>query len=165
MPLYAGIEKLEKEGDSVQWGGAAARRRSAFPACPTDARASRSCQIPRIDVPEGKLVLTTRRGKQFNSMTLRQDRPSDRRRAARGGAHERERHAAARRDRRREVVVRSDAGRDGGCCSALVPAATTTCRRFGPSAIRCWRAGTIRRPASPTTRLRSASNGRRVSSI
>jgi molybdopterin-dependent oxidoreductase alpha subunit len=68
MPMYAGIEKLEKEGDSFQWGGVRLGT-NGFPGMP-DGRARFSvCQIPRIDVPEGKLVLTTRRGKQFNSMT------------------------------------------------------------------------------------------------
>ncbi|HVU06129.1 MAG TPA: molybdopterin-dependent oxidoreductase [Polyangiaceae bacterium] len=68
MPLYAGIEKLEKEGDWVQWGG---ERLGAdgFPNMP-DGRALFSVvKIPRIDVPEGRLLLTMRRGKQFNSMT------------------------------------------------------------------------------------------------
>jgi molybdopterin-dependent oxidoreductase alpha subunit len=68
MPLYAGIDKLAKEGDNFQWGGARLGVES-FPGMP-DGRARFSvCTIPRIDVPAGKLVLTTRRGKQFNSMT------------------------------------------------------------------------------------------------
>jgi molybdopterin-dependent oxidoreductase alpha subunit len=68
MPLYAGIDKLEKEGDSFQWGGPRLGAGS-FPNMP-DGRARFSvCVIPRVDVPAGKLVLTTRRGKQFNSIT------------------------------------------------------------------------------------------------
>jgi molybdopterin-dependent oxidoreductase alpha subunit len=68
MPLYAGIDGLEKEGQSVQWGGPMLGVGS-FSGMP-DGRARFSiCQIPRIDVPEGRLVMTTRRGKQFNSMT------------------------------------------------------------------------------------------------
>ena len=67
MPLYAGIEKLEKEGDSVQWGGPRLGAES-FPT--PDGRAHFSVvRIPRIDVPEGRFLLTMRRGKQFNSMT------------------------------------------------------------------------------------------------
>jgi predicted molibdopterin-dependent oxidoreductase YjgC len=74
MPLYAGIDKLEKEGDSVQWGGPRLGEK-AFPNMP-DGRARFSvCQIPRVDVPAGKLMLTTRRGKQFNSMTYGQKDP------------------------------------------------------------------------------------------
>jgi predicted molibdopterin-dependent oxidoreductase YjgC len=68
MPLYDGIETLEKEGDSVQWGGPLLGV-GTFSAMP-DGRARFSvCPIPRIDVPAGMLVMTTRRGKQFNSMT------------------------------------------------------------------------------------------------
>jgi molybdopterin-dependent oxidoreductase alpha subunit len=74
MPLYAGIDKLAKEGDSVQWGGAQLGT-DGFPAMP-DGRARFSvCAIPRVDVPAGKLVLTTRRGKQFNSMSYGQSDP------------------------------------------------------------------------------------------
>jgi predicted molibdopterin-dependent oxidoreductase YjgC len=68
MPLYAGIDKLEKEGDSFQWGGARLGT-NGFPNMPNGRALFSICQIPRIDVPEGKLVMTTRRGKQFNSMT------------------------------------------------------------------------------------------------
>ncbi|HEV8245109.1 MAG TPA: FdhF/YdeP family oxidoreductase [Polyangiaceae bacterium] len=67
MPLYRGIEKLEREGDSLQWGGPqlGAER---FPT--PDGRAHFSTvKVPRIDLPAGKFLLTMRRGKQFNSMT------------------------------------------------------------------------------------------------
>jgi predicted molibdopterin-dependent oxidoreductase YjgC len=68
MPLYAGIEKLEKEGDSVQWGGPRLGT-GAFPTA--DGRAHFSVvKIPRVDVPLGRFMLTTRRGKQFNSIEL-----------------------------------------------------------------------------------------------
>jgi molybdopterin-dependent oxidoreductase alpha subunit len=67
MPLYRGIEKLEKEGDWVQWGGPQLGTDS-FPT--PDGRASFSMvDLPHIDVPLGQFLLTTRRGKQFNSMT------------------------------------------------------------------------------------------------
>ena len=57
MPLYAGIEKLEKEGDSVQWGGPRLGA-GAFPTA--DGRAHFSVvKIPRVDVPLGRFVLTT----------------------------------------------------------------------------------------------------------
>jgi molybdopterin-dependent oxidoreductase alpha subunit len=67
MPLYAGIEKLEKEGDWVQWGG---ERLGAdtFPTATGKAQFS-VVAVPRVDVPLGQFLLTTRRGKQFNSMT------------------------------------------------------------------------------------------------
>jgi molybdopterin-dependent oxidoreductase alpha subunit len=68
MPLYQGIDGLTKEGDAVQWGGAQLGV-NGFPGMP-DARARFSVvAIPRIDVPEGRFLLTSRRGKQFNSIT------------------------------------------------------------------------------------------------
>jgi molybdopterin-dependent oxidoreductase alpha subunit len=67
MPLYRGIESLEKEGDWVQWGGP----RLGVDRFPTaDGRAQLSVvALPRVDVPLGQFLLTSRRGKQFNSMT------------------------------------------------------------------------------------------------
>jgi predicted molibdopterin-dependent oxidoreductase YjgC len=67
MPLYAGIDRLEKEGDWVQWGGAQLGR-DGFPTPSGKAQLSR-VDVPRVDVPLGQFLLTTRRGKQFNSMT------------------------------------------------------------------------------------------------
>lgn len=67
MPLYRGIETLEKEGDWVQWGGAQLGR-DTFPTPDGLARFSR-VGLPRVDVPLGQFLLTSRRGKQFNSMT------------------------------------------------------------------------------------------------
>lgn len=67
MPLYAGIEQLEKEGDWVQWGGPQLGTGS-FPTPDGKARFS-TVGLPRVDVPLGQFLLTTRRGKQFNSMT------------------------------------------------------------------------------------------------
>ena len=154
MPLYAGIETLAKEGDSVQWGGPLLGA-DGFPAMP-DGRARFSvCQIPRIDVPAGKLVLTTRRGKQFNSMTHGTRDPLTGRRASRGGAHERERHAAARRE----------ADGEHRACAAT-PARWTLLRASGPCRDNhvqaFWpecnpllaRGATIPRPGSPTMRPR-----------
>jgi molybdopterin-dependent oxidoreductase alpha subunit len=67
MPLYEGIEKLAKEGDWVQWGGPQLGR-DGFPTPDGKARFS-TVGLPRVDVPLGQFLLTTRRGKQFNSMT------------------------------------------------------------------------------------------------
>jgi molybdopterin-dependent oxidoreductase alpha subunit len=67
MPLYAGIEALEKEGDSLQWGGPQLCT-TEFPT--SDGRAHFSVvPMPRVDVPKGRFLLTLRRGSQFNSMT------------------------------------------------------------------------------------------------
>lgn len=67
MPLYKGIEKLEKEGQWVQWGG----ERLCGDSFPTpDGRAHFSTvRVPRVDVPLGKFLLGMRRGKQFNSLS------------------------------------------------------------------------------------------------
>jgi predicted molibdopterin-dependent oxidoreductase YjgC len=67
MPLYRGIETLAKEGDSVQWGGPQLGG-DGFPTPDGKAQFS-SVPLPRVDVPLGQFLLTTRRGKQFNSMT------------------------------------------------------------------------------------------------
>jgi predicted molibdopterin-dependent oxidoreductase YjgC len=68
MPLYRGIDTLEHEGQSVQWGGRVLGA-DGFPSMPNGRALFSVVEIPRIDVPEGSLVLTTRRGKQFNSIT------------------------------------------------------------------------------------------------
>jgi molybdopterin-dependent oxidoreductase alpha subunit len=66
VPLYAGIERLGRQGDEFQWGG---------PRLFTDAFATPDGQAhfsavapPERNVPAGAFYLSTRRGKQFNSM-------------------------------------------------------------------------------------------------
>jgi anaerobic selenocysteine-containing dehydrogenase len=68
MPLYAGIEKLSKEGDWIQWGGPMLFR-EGFAKMPEGRARFVAVPIPRVEVPPGKFYVTTRRGKQFNSMT------------------------------------------------------------------------------------------------
>jgi anaerobic selenocysteine-containing dehydrogenase len=71
MPLYKGIDGLESEGQWVQWGGARLGA-NGFPNLP-DGRARFSLvQLPMRAVPDGKFMLSTRRGKQFNSITYGQ---------------------------------------------------------------------------------------------
>jgi predicted molibdopterin-dependent oxidoreductase YjgC len=67
MPLYAGIEKLLRAGDSVQWGGERLGT-GDFPT-PTGKAQFQVVELPRRELPEGQFTLTSRRGKQFNSMT------------------------------------------------------------------------------------------------
>jgi molybdopterin-dependent oxidoreductase alpha subunit len=67
MPLYRGIEQLNKEGDWVQWGGPQLGG-DGFPTSDGKAHFS-AVRVPRVDVPLGQFLLTSRRGKQFNSMT------------------------------------------------------------------------------------------------
>jgi molybdopterin-dependent oxidoreductase alpha subunit len=70
MPLYQGIEKLEKEGDSLQWGGPYLFKDGNFSHMP-DGRALFSALVPPERIAsDGCFYLTTRRGKQLNSMTF-----------------------------------------------------------------------------------------------
>ncbi len=68
MPMYAGIETLAKAGDWVQWGGPQLCPGGDFAKMP-DRRAQFTPMEPvHLRAPEGKLHLSTRRGKQFNSI-------------------------------------------------------------------------------------------------
>ena len=71
VPLYAGVEHLGKLGDSVQWGGPRLATDGAF-ATP-DGLAHFAVVRPAVDervTGRGEFVLSTRRGKQFNSMVF-----------------------------------------------------------------------------------------------
>jgi molybdopterin-dependent oxidoreductase alpha subunit len=70
VPLYAGIERLERKGDQIQWGGPHlfADGRFATP----DGKAHFSTVSSGHAHPGGTtFVVSTRRGKQFNSMVQR----------------------------------------------------------------------------------------------
>jgi len=70
VPAYAGIETLERIGDAVQWGGPRLCAGGVFPT--DDGRARFSAVVPADrEVPEGRFRLSTRRGKQFNTMVYR----------------------------------------------------------------------------------------------
>ncbi|TMQ68307.1 MAG: formate dehydrogenase, partial [Candidatus Eisenbacteria bacterium] len=69
MPMYAGIESLEREGQWVQWGGERLFT-EGFDRMPDRRARFTSVPLPEIVIPPGKFYLTTRRGKQFNSMTF-----------------------------------------------------------------------------------------------
>jgi predicted molibdopterin-dependent oxidoreductase YjgC len=67
VPLYAGIERLSRQGDELQWGGRHlfADGRFATP----DGKARFSAVEPRPrQRDDGTFYVSTRRGKQFNSM-------------------------------------------------------------------------------------------------
>jgi predicted molibdopterin-dependent oxidoreductase YjgC len=67
VPLYAGVESLRTTGDAIQWGGTRLCEGGIFPT--PDGRARFMAVAPSpIDVPAGSFVLSTRRGKQFNTM-------------------------------------------------------------------------------------------------
>jgi molybdopterin-dependent oxidoreductase alpha subunit len=67
VPYYAGIEALAETGDQVQWGGRHLCAGGEFPTPGGRARFS-ALDPPERLVPAGAFVVTTRRGKQFNSM-------------------------------------------------------------------------------------------------
>ncbi|MEK6838762.1 MAG: molybdopterin dinucleotide binding domain-containing protein, partial [Candidatus Thermoplasmatota archaeon] len=69
-PQYAGIEALRAKGDAVQWGGPRLCENGQFPT--PDGRARFTPLLPpELHLREGAFLLSTRRGKQFNSMVLR----------------------------------------------------------------------------------------------
>jgi predicted molibdopterin-dependent oxidoreductase YjgC len=74
VPLYAGIETLERTGDQVQYGGRHLCADGRFPTPDGRARFTvLESDAPRL--PDGHFVVATRRGKQFNSMVLAETDP------------------------------------------------------------------------------------------
>ena len=70
VPAYAGIESLRAKGDAVQWGGRLLCQGGRFPT--VDHRARFTPLVPpEVRLPDGAYLLSTRRGKQFNSMVQR----------------------------------------------------------------------------------------------
>ncbi|MBD1220998.1 FdhF/YdeP family oxidoreductase [Virgibacillus halodenitrificans] len=71
---YDGIQHLKKQGDVFQWGGAWLCEDGV---CPTrDGKGNLILiDIPSLDKPEGTFYITTRRGKQFNSMVYKETDP------------------------------------------------------------------------------------------
>ena len=67
MPMYAGIGALRKKGDNFQYGGARLCEGRVFPTATGKARFG-VVPLPERKVPEGAFLVTTRRGKQFNSI-------------------------------------------------------------------------------------------------
>jgi molybdopterin-dependent oxidoreductase alpha subunit len=68
-PNYDGIQHLQKKGDVFQWGGAWLCEEGI---CPTpDGKGNLiPVKIPGMNKRAGQFLLTTRRGKQFNSMVF-----------------------------------------------------------------------------------------------
>ena len=72
IPFYNGIQDLSKEGDNFQYGGPMLCEGWNFPTA--DGKASFfTVPLPERAVPPGSYMVTTRRGKQFNSM-VQQDK-------------------------------------------------------------------------------------------
>ena len=72
-PSYQGIANLRKKGDSFQYGG---RRLLSERFLTADGKGHfTAVDLPEEKVPEGQFLLSTRRGKQFNSMVLAEKDP------------------------------------------------------------------------------------------
>jgi len=67
IPYYQGIEKLSRAGDQFQYGGPMLCAGWKF-ATPDGLAHFNPVPLPVQDHPEGTFVVSTRRGKQFNSM-------------------------------------------------------------------------------------------------
>ena len=70
MPVYHRIDTLKKEGDHWQWGGPQLCRDGDFSNLPGGKARFHVLELPDNQIPEGWLKMTTRRGKQFNSMVF-----------------------------------------------------------------------------------------------
>jgi molybdopterin-dependent oxidoreductase alpha subunit len=69
VPFYDGIQRLRATGDQVQWGGARLCDGWVFPT--SDGKAHFHDVAPRDPrPPSGRYLLSSRRGKQFNSMVF-----------------------------------------------------------------------------------------------
>ncbi|MDQ0256853.1 molybdopterin-dependent oxidoreductase alpha subunit [Evansella vedderi] len=73
-PSYDGVQHLKKQGDVFQWGGAWLCEDGV---CPTpDGKGNLiSVEIPDLNKEPGDFYITTRRGKQFNSMVYSEKDP------------------------------------------------------------------------------------------
>ncbi len=74
FPLYAGIERLSKEGDQFQWGGKRLFADGRF-ATPDGKAHFSAVELHLRRAGAGEFYVSTRRGKQFNSMVLRESDP------------------------------------------------------------------------------------------
>jgi molybdopterin-dependent oxidoreductase alpha subunit len=76
VPLYRGISRLRREGDSVQYGGPRLLEGGVCPDLPGGRARFTALDLPPLEVPEGHLYLATRRGKQFNTIVWGDDDPT-----------------------------------------------------------------------------------------
>ena len=67
VPFYKGVETLRKTGDAVQYGGRHLCADGRFPTADGKAR-FHSVPLPRLEFKTGQFELSTRRGKQFNTL-------------------------------------------------------------------------------------------------
>jgi predicted molibdopterin-dependent oxidoreductase YjgC len=71
IPIYDGIQHLSKAGDQFQYGGRLLCVGGVFKTADGKGKLS-AVQPSVVDVPDGSVLVTTRRGKQFNSMVQEQ---------------------------------------------------------------------------------------------
>ena len=74
IPLYKGIETLKAKGDQVQWGGRTLYADGRF-ATPDGKAHFAPVAAGRVTRRPGQFAVSTRRGKQFNSMIQREVDP------------------------------------------------------------------------------------------
>jgi predicted molibdopterin-dependent oxidoreductase YjgC len=74
VPFYAGIEHLQRTGDAVQYGGRHLCAGGRFPTTSGRGRFTVVTARPP-DLPPGTFFVSTRRGKQFNSMVFHEVDP------------------------------------------------------------------------------------------
>jgi molybdopterin-dependent oxidoreductase alpha subunit len=74
IPLYKGIETLKAKGDQVQWGGRALYADGWF-AMPGGKARFAAVAAGHVTRAPGEFAVSTRRGKQFNSMVQREVDP------------------------------------------------------------------------------------------
>ena len=149
IPLYHGIESLKQPGDQVQWGGRHFYADGRFATSDGKARFVRTSTVLQTAGPSGHFVLSTRRGKQFNSMVQRDVDPLT-------GAS------------RHDILISAEdlqgLGIDEGSRVELDPRLARSLARCawplsspaifrctGPKAMCCWVRAWIRIPWSPTT--------------
>jgi molybdopterin-dependent oxidoreductase alpha subunit len=75
VPSYAGVDHLGKLGDSVQWGGPRLAADGVFATPDGKAHFTAVRPAPDDDLGRGAFVLSTRRGKQFNTMVFAEKDP------------------------------------------------------------------------------------------
>ncbi len=131
IPMYQGIKDLKKEKDSVQYGGEMLLRDGVCDNLP-DGRARFSVAIPRNDVLKpGEFYLTTRRGKQFNSIVYGTADPLVGSRSRDEVFISAEDAAAINLKEGTPVLVKSDTGEFRGVCK-IAPVHSRTLQMFWP---------------------------------
>ena len=68
MPVYKGIAELKEEGQHFQWGGPFLLKDGVCDNMPDGKGRFTVVPLPDSEIPAGKFLLMTRRGKQFNSI-------------------------------------------------------------------------------------------------